>query len=241
MLGKTLYEYDLALCDYVLGNIRCYLFDEGFRRWVAGWTVMPELREYLLEEGVDGDEPQERLQLNDKELNYLQACMEGPDGPERYWVASEPLHKRYVHTVLEVRKELTPQVAEDWSRDCARFAEKLEAPKVTVADGITIVQEWLWALRRHLGAMGANDLFPRPVGLSPTPTDRRPRPSPAPAGRASAKRPAIERMLEAIRTHNDGVNAKPAVLINLAKINKQAGYRALHDLQAQGKYGGFAR
>src|SRR5207237_1288889 len=120
---------------------------------------------------LGGPEPT-RLLLNDAELQDLADCFTcGPPELDRRWKPDQQLYKRYFNTVKDVRDGLSPQVAEDWSRDCVAFAKRLRAPRPTLPEGIDIVREWVCRLRKLLRAMGATALLPRPEGQAPTPTD----------------------------------------------------------------------
>lgn len=115
-----------------------------------------------------------RLLLNDDELYRLQLTFE--DDLNRPWVASEPLHRRSIETVPEVRANISRQAAEDWSEVCAMFARRLEDRRTRLSQGIAIVGEWVGRLRTLLRGMGAVNLLPAPQGGFPTPTCPKPPP-----------------------------------------------------------------
>jgi hypothetical protein len=208
------------------------------------------------------------LLLNNNELNSL-IDLSQESSPRREWLPYPPLHRGYVETVREVRHELSVTVADEWARKCVRFGRRLEKQPLWLSDGIEIVREWVWELRRLLRAMGATQLLPRPEGSSPTPATRNDAQGDATlrtdhghAGgvellqttavkqaAAAAVAPQVsdrhaedvERMLTRIRNTPDGVDDKPAVLIKAEHISNKRGRAALRVLEQLGEYDGFAR
>src|SRR5208283_2474121 len=90
------------------------------------------------------------------------------------------------------------------SKDCVRFARRLEETRIRLPEGITAIQEWTRLLRRVLKAMGATHFLPCPDGQSPTPTC--PAQPDTPAGFPSApaqqqKADDVQIMREAIIRH----------------------------------------
>jgi hypothetical protein len=245
MTGEKLHAYDLQLCEYVLGNIRQYLGEMRFAR-----AARLQLSHQMLKHLVDDLDPvldQERLLLNDAEFYSLKATFEG-DVPEldREWVAYASLHGRRVQCVREIRGELTKQDAEDWSRACAGFAERLEGPRVRLGEGIEIVHEWVRHLRRLLQAMGATDLLPYPEGQSPTPTNPAPPPTTLPAN-TPAMEPIdqvgedMNTMRELIAKHKYKESAPAKWLIQNAGIRQTRARDALRRLEKLGEYSGYTR
>lgn len=247
MAGARLHKYDLQICDYAVGNIRQYLDDPPFAAMVEEQVTPPELLCYLTGETDPDAADQKPLLLNDDELHLLVSALRvGPPDLDRKWVPYEALHRRHIHTLKEVQKELSKQAAEDWSRACGRFAERLEGRRLFLADGIEIVRDWVWDLRHLLKAMGAVTYLPRPEGEFPTPMTRTrssgPRPGSSAAGLGIPRREEdIERMQNAIRDSVKGRTAKTSELIKRARIGRQKGLDALRWLQHDGIYEGFAR
>jgi hypothetical protein len=238
--GEKLHDYDLEICNYVLDNIRQYLRKPRYAARIEQQLYPERLRDYVIDRLSITD--QEWL-LNEDELNELQSTFERLGRMWCKWRPYEQLHGRYICTVKEVAKELTQQQAEDWSRVCTKFAKRLESRPCYLAEGIEIVGEWLWELRKLLRAMEATDFLPYPEGQWPTPTNPTPPaptvvPVPTLRGREAID---IERMREVIRADPNSKDWKPQILIQRAKINMKNGRRALRWLEAQGEYNGFAR
>jgi hypothetical protein len=232
--GEALHRYDVQLCDYVVGNISQYLDDKPFAKWVKAHVRSVELRKYLVETGKFAVEERVILQLNDDELWSL--MFDTPFELDKEWVAYDSLHRRYVNTLREVRNNLSKQTAEEWARDCAHFGKRLDAKHLPLQDGIAIVQEWLWRLRRLLLAMGEPGLLPYPDGNSPTPTNRTP-----PERNEDLPETDLDRMRQAIREHANGKKASARALINKCKISNKRGRDTLRILENLGEYEGFAK
>ena len=241
MVGEKLHEYDLCLCNYVLGNVREHLDEKEFAEWVQEQVSPPALLKYVLDKQNPYGDAEEWLLLNEKELDYLIFALQDPLAPSREWRPYEALHGRYVETVKEVRDQLSKQVAEDWSTACAGFARRLEGGDVPLLEGLEIMREWLRHLRRLLHSMDASFYLPCPEGRSPTPT------CPPTAGSSVAVVPGkpatsdIERMQQAIQQHPNGKDATATSLVKAAKINHQRGRDALRWLQNHGEYTGLIR
>ena len=86
MTGKTLHEFDLALCNYALDNIRAHMDKPDFAKYVEEFLEPPVLA-HLGALGDDG-EPQPLL-LNEDDLFGIASNFEG--GPEEFDLSWEPL------------------------------------------------------------------------------------------------------------------------------------------------------
>jgi hypothetical protein len=119
MAGEKLHEYDLALCDYIVGNVRQHLDEESFTRGIKRQLSRSALLPYLLKtpvhaepERTDGveDEPaiplQDEFLLNEDEIQTLAFAIEEPDDATRKWAPYKALHRRYTATLKEVKNEL---------------------------------------------------------------------------------------------------------------------------------------
>lgn len=249
MAGEKLHNYDLQLCDYVLGNINQYLGEKRFAR-AARQVLSPPILKYLVDD-LDPEIDQERLLLSDREFDSLESTFEG-DVPElnKEWFANEHLHDRRVQCVREVRDELTRQDAEDWSRACARFAERLKGKHVRLGEGIEIVHEWVWHIRRLLRAMGAIDLLPYPEGRSPTPTNPTPPLAPSSAAAPTPETETVDREAETLARAlakmreliaKFGMNSPPKKLLEVCGIQDRLARDTLRILQELGEYSGYGR
>src|SRR2546423_463319 len=121
MAGERLHDFDRQLCRYVLGNVGAHLDSPAFAAYVEG-QLAPPLLEYL--KALDEDDEPQALLLSDQELRDLAETFEG--GPlefDRPWMPHEPLHRRSIECVKEIRDALAAGYAEEWSRASARFAE----------------------------------------------------------------------------------------------------------------------
>lgn len=174
MTGQHLHDFDLQLCAYAVENVAQHMARPRFAARLAEILAPRPLLLAYLKNAADRslDAEDVRLVLHDKELNSLENAVEGE--LDRPWEPYEALHRRYLQTVVEVRNNLTRQVAEDWSDDCARFAQQLEEGRVRLHEGIGVVRDWVRRLRTLLRVMGAVELLPAPEGRSPTPTHRTP-------------------------------------------------------------------
>jgi hypothetical protein len=190
MAGERMFEYDVALCEYILGNIRQHLlgvpqrpkprlrlrphevdqldFPEWFARQFIG--VLAGLGDHVWA-GVFDEAP--RRSLGDEELFALAGAAD--DLPmalakKCVWEPYPALHWRSVACVTEIRTELTKQTAESWAEASAGFAARLCAPALSLADGITGVHEWLSVVRGLRKAMGATDPLPTSQVARPAPS-----------------------------------------------------------------------
>lgn len=177
MIGNHLHAFDLELCAYAVDNVAQYMARPWYAARIADSLAARSLLLGYLQNAADPslDAEDVRLTLHDDELQSLETAVE--DELDRPWEPSEPLHRRSLQTVVEVRDHLTRQVAEDWSADCARFAKHLDRENVRLSEGIGVVRDWVRRLRNLLRVMGAVELLPAPEGGSPTPTHRTPAPS----------------------------------------------------------------
>jgi hypothetical protein len=117
-------------------------------------------------EALDVDE--KRLLLNDNELYRLELTFEGD--LDRSWVPSEPVHRRHIETLSEIRDNLSRQTAEEWSEVCVKFGRPLEDQHTRLPERIAVIRGWVAQLRILLRVMGATTLLPAPEGGFPTPT-----------------------------------------------------------------------
>lgn len=184
MSGQCLFEFDIDLCAYVVGNIRQYLRGVAERPRHAGMLRPSELE--LLDfpswfarqlrgphvpladriwSGVFGTAS--RTPLMERELDELAAVLD--DMPERLalcytWEPFPALHAESVACVAEIRRELTRQTAEEWAAASAGFAARLCDSPLSLAEGVSIVGDWVRMARRLRHAMRA---VPSPA-TSPT-------------------------------------------------------------------------
>lgn len=243
MGGAKLHEFDLALCNYVRGNLRQYGDVLMARRRGRRLIAPPALHDFIF-----GAPEQEWLLLNDNELNQIIIAFEDLPIKKFEWSPYEALHRRYIQTVKEVRDELSKQVAEDWSEECVRFQKRLEGEPLSLAKGIEIVQEWLQSLRSLLQSIEAIDFLPCPEGRSPTPTC----PTPFPRAEASGSRPSptasedrdeadLKRLRQSIQESARGMQAPVKEIIKKTGIGNSRGRELLRRLERRGEYNGFSR
>lgn len=166
MLGDKLHCFDLELCQYVLANIRGNADRPDFASYIARQLDAPILAYFKALAG-EGEPPS--LLLTDTDFCDLAETFEGgPHRFDRYWVAHEPLHRRGIHCVPEIRAALAQECAEEWVRTSARLAEQLESDRLRLSGGIRVVHDWVREARRLLRAMGATALLPAPEGAFPS-------------------------------------------------------------------------
>lgn len=89
---------------------------------------------------------------------------------KKLWEPIRHCHDQSLLCLKEIKSELTPTEADQWSQDCRAYANQLSANRLALARGMEIVCEWIGQLRRYLRAMGRVDLLPPPEGSYPTPT-----------------------------------------------------------------------
>lgn len=231
MANDALNEYELQLCDYACGNIREHLDRAGFSELLRA-ELIEELWVFLANSEVE--ETTIRQLTNSEFRELAEAVHAWPSLPWRPYIA---LHKRYVKTVIDVRRELSPQVAEDWSRSCAGFGRRLEQRGVQLADGIDIVRDWVCELRQLRKAMAAtaNDPSEAWQATNTTPSSADPLQS------GNEEQVEVKLLLEAIKKHPKGKKAPAKELIKAVGIANQRGRDLLRELQDQGRYKGFAR
>src|ERR1019366_10319495 len=139
MTGKTLHEFDLALCNYALDNIRAHMDKPDFAKYVEEFLEPPVLA-HLGALGDDG-EPQPLL-LNEDDLFGIASNFEG--GPEEFDLSWEPLehvHRRSIDTVKEVREVLAQVYADEWARTSLTLSTQLEGPFMHLSNGIYVIHE----------------------------------------------------------------------------------------------------
>ena len=195
MRPLALHDFDTSLCghvcDVVAGYARYGPRAGTFARWLErALARSPALLAYLR----SGRTPQ--LLLGGGELEALaQALWCVELDLWRPWVAWPDLYRSAVDCVAEIRENLTPTAAKQFTAASARFARRLEAWHLELHDGIELVGEWVAEVRRLKLAMGRRDLLPRPEGRLPTPThplppgERHPAPQHAAAGPAGGEAP----------------------------------------------------
>jgi hypothetical protein len=243
MSGEPLHQFDLQLCEYVIGNVTQHFDDREFADWIRTSVPSP-LASCLDDCHADYDSP--KVVLGEDELLALETANECPP-PEldREWLPYDALHRRYVSTLHEVRERLCPQAAQDWAEGCSSSAKRISARRLSLHDGITIVRDWLCQLRRLLLAMHATELVAAPQGTFPTPLHPAATYSPSQSTEAKGiPEPfliRIEILRQIIRDHPQGRRAKPASLIKAAAIGNQSARNALRWLSERGEYEGFTR
>jgi hypothetical protein len=177
--GEALHEFDLDLCRYARANIRHHTHEQGFRQALE--LRLPEpLSSYILApELLDDDDPWRPWPLfTMSDFSVLERLAEDRSDTERTeWVPDEPLHRRYLDCVSEIRTQIAAATAEEWATTSCRLRETLEAKDLALHEGLSAVDEWVRAARRLLGAMGALWYLPRPEGSWPTPEQPAPPPS----------------------------------------------------------------
>jgi hypothetical protein len=243
-----LHRFDELLCAYLIDNITQHMDHPDFLADLEVVLTCRPLLDYLKEVQRDTDDAGRRLLLNAEELSRLEGTF---DFTDQAWTPIEAFHRRYIDTLLEVRENLTRQVAEDWSEVCAKHAKELEDPDTRLWDGIRVLGDWLWELRRLLRAMDAISFLPCPEGRSPTPTCST---QILPSGSPPLRDPFatdMDAMRQAITQHDRdnpnipdtrrGRSAPPDTLIKIAQIRPQRARNALRELQKLGEYSGFAR
>lgn len=178
MAGKCLFEFDIDLCDYAVGNIRQYLRCV-FERPKPGGMLRPSELEMLnfpqwfarklrgkfapladrIWAGVFGDEP--RKPLSESELCELAAVLD--DMPDSLaiciWEPFPALHAQYVECLPEIRIRLSGPTAEEWATASASFTARLSARPLSLAEGVSVVGDWVRLARQLRRAM---------VGCRPT-------------------------------------------------------------------------
>jgi hypothetical protein len=179
------------------------------------------------------------LLLGYQELIDLMRHVEAaPDECYRQWVPWPARYDRYMDCLPEIRRELADECAQRWARISTTFSSELQTDRLSLAEGIELVREWIMELRRLLRAMGAVHFLPPPDGafpsaLNPTPSPIRPKESPDPQTIAALRR--------ILASSPDRRTAKAASLIQEARLNRQRGYQALRWLEKKGEYAGFDR
>ncbi len=195
MRGEKLHEFDIALCEYALYNIRQYLGERSFL------TTAEEMMDpaVLAHTRALAHAPEtEPLLLNDEEFQALAIAVQSWM-LNRNWSDDECLHRRSIECFAEIRAELAGAYAEEWANASARFGKALCAADVDLPDGIEIVYDWCREVRRLLRALRATAFLPHPEGLFPTPTCPKPPPlAPATPVWQQAAAPSEHTLLEAI-------------------------------------------
>jgi hypothetical protein len=145
MTGEKLHEYDLDLCEYILGNIQKY---ECYRHFWGNLCKLLEdskeskLGEYLahgkIHTKIFGKKKtleDVQLVLNEDQLEILNNAVEGANG--RFpWEPYEALHNRFDETVPEVRASLGVVVANRWAEVCEQHGKRLERGVLHLIEGI---------------------------------------------------------------------------------------------------------
>lgn len=239
MSGAKLHAYDLALCDYAVGTIQGNMHgDDKFTKVVRFAGEPQELWGYVRLSIDDPNSEPGQMLLNDDEFYSLIDYFESqPISSDRPWIASRDLHRRYVHTLVEVRRGLASAAADQWAEVCASSSRELEQAGVRLAAGLSIVHDWVQELRELLRAMEAVRYLPRPDAPVPTPSSKSS--GTTLLAPTAPEQVAIEAMRAAIRALSP--ETKPDVLIARAKIRQDRARKALRWLEKLGEYAGFTR
>src|SRR5438128_1406425 len=108
MAGDALNDFDKQLSDYAAGNVRTHLGDPDFAGFLKG-ELPPALYSYF-RRGRNHEVEQDVLLLGEGELDaIIDALSCCPQELVREWEPHEPLHRRHVHTLSEVRELLSKQ------------------------------------------------------------------------------------------------------------------------------------
>src|ERR1700722_4568034 len=106
MVGENLHKYDLALCDYVVGNIQQHLGEPAFAAYLAEQMERSMLN--YIKAGVDPDIDQAGLLLNDGGIDDLSSTFHVWEPQSfRYWEPATALYRRHVDTLKEIRDALS--------------------------------------------------------------------------------------------------------------------------------------
>jgi hypothetical protein len=186
--GETLHEFDLDLCRHARANIRHHANGESFRRALQRKLSAPLAAYVLAPERLDDNDPWPLFTTSD--FAALEEFAQDRFHTERTeWVPDEPLHRRYLDAVPEIRAHIAAATAEEWATTSCRLREALETKDLALHEGLTAVDQWVRTARRLLGAMDARWYLPRPEGSWPTPELPAP-PPPAP----SSKEPSSQQV-----------------------------------------------
>jgi hypothetical protein len=169
-LNSALHNFDFELCLYIRGNM---LRQSGGSRYHAELYLELEdpLIAYLGLGEIEPDDQHERLLLTSDEIDYM--ALAAADLSDRFrleWEPYENLHRRSIGCVRELRNELSTEAGEEWSRKSNDFAKRLEQKQLSLEDGIYVVGEWIFEVRRYLAAIGWVSLLPLPQGNWPSPS-----------------------------------------------------------------------
>jgi hypothetical protein len=252
LVGQSLHEFDLTLCEYAFDNILRSLRDPGFAA-LAVKLIPPGVLAYCRALGrEEPDEPLTRPRLLSlRELTRVcRALRDYPHRSRLRWWVLEDRHRDSIRCVAEIRCRLSGVHAEEWARTSRRCARRLQKRHLPIHRGLAVIQHWVSELRRYLTALGAMELLPRSdrtlltlVSASPSPPSR---------SEPGYKDPqALDAMREAIRRYDQensdlppdkrGCHAATKVLMKFASIQHQRARDALRELQRRGEYDGFAR
>ena len=161
----------------------------------------------------------------------------GPFEFDLSWEPYEPLYRRSIECVPDIRSGLADAYVKEWAQACTRLTEQLEGNKVAIGGGIELIHEWTSEIRRLLKAMGATNLLPCPEGTFPTPTCPEPLAKPLEDDLAGI----MDELRLAIKQHPLKDKTPPAELIRNVKVKNKLGRDALRKLEAFGEYKGFTR
>lgn len=172
--SSILHDFDHRLCRYVLDNLEPLLLPRivGELEQEMDVVLLNFLKaEQQWEETADAD-----LLLNWQELSELKE-VSGLFASRLRWSSYPQLHRWHIRTISEIRDGLTCQTAEEWSRTCCGYGQRLATENLPLQAGIEMICDWTFDLRQHLLAMGRPDLLPAPDGGHPTPTNPAPQPA----------------------------------------------------------------
>ena len=248
---SALHQFDAFLCRHARDNVCWNLDHKGIARGVA--KLDPKLAAYVQagHPGLANIPPVGRFLLSYDELdNLFKAVANNPDlsfdgllpQPNRHWVTMRDYLRDSTLCTGEIRRGLTTAEAETWASESNRWTEILTKEKVLLSEGLIIVRDWVEEIRRYLQAMDKLALIPPPAGYFPTPTNPSPNPPVTlPDDSEPGKNSSLDRMRWAIAQHEKGAEATADALIKMASINKQAGRKALRELEQLGEYKGFGK
>jgi hypothetical protein len=234
-----LHNFDVLLCGQVVWNLRLHVREPRIRESIERLPV-PLIALVTVGSSIAPDvAPLPAVVFNSDELCRMAESVRYHSFETSFnW---EPLECQYRTATLctgEIRRRLAPAEAAKWSEDSRRIEKAFIGPRLELADGIDLIDEWTTELRRYLEALGEFRYLPRPDGQFPTPT------CPEACADVELDLPEmayLERMRAVITKHEDGKHADANELIKLAHAKRQPARKALRLLEKQGEYCGFER
>ena len=163
-----LHDFDLKLCWYLKDNLRAFFEDPRRTSLLNGVDQrLVDFIKFDLTE-VDGF-VRPSILLGGDEFNLLKNCCEPKLQLTGTWNGYQGLHSRHLLCRPEIAHRISEYEGQLWCERSGEYASQLESPSTTIKEGVEVIEDWVYEVRRYKLALGFQNLLPCPEGSIPTP------------------------------------------------------------------------